>query len=170
MKSCVPILVVDDRPINLVVVQSVLDSPEYRLVLVQSAQEALMALLEDDFAAVLLDVKMPETDGFALARLIRGRKLSRDLPIIFLSAHRTEPADVKLGYEVGAADYLTKPIDSAVLRAKVAVFADLYRRRAAAAEKTGESRPAAPRPKDDPAGRQTEAGPGRPCTTDWDPK
>ena len=130
MKKPVPILVVDDRPKNLAVLESVLDSPEYQLVLVQSAQDALTALLRMDFAAVLLDVKMPDMTGYELARLIKGRKLSRHLPIIFVSGHHTDKSDQKVGYEAGGADYVCKPFDPFVLRAKVEVFAELYRQQA----------------------------------------
>ena len=133
MKSRVPFLIVDDRPANLAALEAVLDSPEHELVMVQSAQDALLALLHTEFAALLLDVKMPEMTGYELARLIRARKLSRHLPIIFVSSHRTDGTDMMLGYEAGAVDYITKPFDPTVLRAKVAVFAELYRQRAALA-------------------------------------
>jgi len=129
MATFVPILIVDDQPKNLVVVESVLSAPDYRLIMVQSAQDALLALLNTDFAAILLDVKMPEMNGYELARLIHGRKANRRLPIIFVSGHRTDTTDVKLGYEAGAVDYVTKPFDPVVLRSKVAVFAELYRQR-----------------------------------------
>jgi len=131
MKNTIPILVVDDRPANLVAIESVLTMPEYHLVMVQTAQEALLALLDTEFAAVLLDVKMPDMTGFGLARLIKGRKLSHHLPIIFVSAHRKDGTDMMLGYEAGAVDYLIKPFDPMMLRAKVAVFAELYRHRTA---------------------------------------
>ena len=130
MKTPVPILVVDDNPKNLAVIDSVLESPEYQLILVQTAQDALQALLCMEFAAVLLDVKMPVVSGYELARLIKGRKLSRHLPIIFISAHRTDVSDVRVGYTVGGADYVCKPFDPFVLRAKVKVFAELYRQHA----------------------------------------
>jgi CheY-like chemotaxis protein len=132
-KRSIPILVVDDHPGNLAAIESVLDLPDYDLVMVQSAQEALLALLHTEFAAIILDVKMPEMNGYELARLIKGRKLSRHLPIIFVSAHRKDGTEVKLGYEAGAVDYIVKPYDPTVLRAKVAVFADLFLQRAALA-------------------------------------
>jgi len=130
MKTPVPILVVDDNPKNLAVIDSVLDSPECQLVMVQSAQDALQALLRMEFAAVLLDVKMPEMSGYVLARLIKGRKLNRHLPIIFISAHHTDASDVRVGYAAGGADYVCKPFDPFVVQAKVEVFAELYRQRA----------------------------------------
>jgi DNA-binding response OmpR family regulator len=133
MKTPVPLLIVDDRPSNLAALEAVLSSPDHQLVMVQSAQEALLALLQTEFAAVLLDVKMPDMTGYELARLILGRKLNRHLPIIFVSSHRTDGTDVMLGYEAGAVDYITKPFDPTVLRSKVAVFAELYRQRSALA-------------------------------------
>lgn len=136
MNIRVPVLIVDDQPRNLAVLESVLDSPDYQLVLVQSAQDALVALLNTDFAAVLLDVKMPDMNGYQLARLIRGRKANRSLPIIFVSGHRTDATDAQLGYEAGAVDYVNKPFDPAILRAKVRVFADLYRDRFALVSET----------------------------------
>ena len=131
MIATVPILIVDDRPKNLAVIESVLDLADYQLVLVQTAQDALTALLTTDFAAVLLDVKMPCMTGYELARLIHSRKANRSLPIIFVSGHRTEASDVRHGYEAGGVDYVCKPFDPVVLRAKVAVFAQLYRQRTA---------------------------------------
>jgi CheY-like chemotaxis protein len=129
MSRAVPFLIVDDRPGNLMVVESILEPDQYALVMVQSEEKALLAMLKTDFAAVLLDVKMPEMDGYELAEMIRGRKCSRHLPIIFVSAHLTDPADARRGYEVGAVDYLCKPVNSKALRTKVAVFAELYRER-----------------------------------------
>ena len=129
MSNAVPFLIVDDRPGNLMVVRSILEPDQYALVMVQSAQDALLALLHTDFAAALLDVKMPEMDGYELAGLIRERKRNRHLPIIFVSAHLTDPADARRGYAAGAVDYLCKPVDARALRAKVAVFAELYRER-----------------------------------------
>ena len=127
MKTRVPILVVDDNPKNLAVIDAVLGSPEYLLILVQSAQEALQALLRMEFAAVLLDVKMPVLSGYGLARLIKGRKLNRHLPIIFISGHHTDASDVQAGYAAGGVDYVCKPFDPFVVRAKVKVFAQFYR-------------------------------------------
>jgi DNA-binding response OmpR family regulator len=135
MNKAAPILVVDDRAKNLAVLEAVLHGPEYQLVLVQNAQDALLALLNTDFAAVLLDVKMPEVNGYELARLIHGRKANSRLPIIFVSGHCTDSRDAHLGYEAGGVDYVTKPFDPAILRRKVAVFAELYlQRQALAAE------------------------------------
>lgn len=133
MSITVPVLIVDDRPGNLAVLESILNFPEYRLVMVQSAQDALLALLNMEFAAVLLDVKMPDMNGYQLARLIHGRRANRSLPIIFVSGHHTDATDAYLGYEAGGVDYVNKPFDPAILRVKVAVFAELYRDRFALA-------------------------------------
>jgi DNA-binding response OmpR family regulator len=140
MTILVPLLIVDDRAANLAALEAVLDMPDYQLVMVQSAQEALLALLQTEFAAVLLDVKMPDMTGYELARLILGRKLNRHLPIIFVSSHRTDGTDMMLGYEAGAVDYIAKPFDPTVLRSKVAVFAELYRQRHALAAEAAELR------------------------------
>jgi DNA-binding response OmpR family regulator len=129
MNTPVPLLIVDDQARNLAALESVLNAPDYQLVMVQSAQDALLALLNTDFAAVLLDVKMPEMNGYQLARLIHGRRANRSLPIIFVSGHRTDATDEHLGYEAGGVDYVSKPFDPAILRVKVAVFAELYRER-----------------------------------------
>ena len=87
-----------------------------------------------DFAAILLDVKLPDMSGCQLVRLIHGRKANRRLPIIFVSGHRTDATDIHLGYEGGGVDYVCKPFHPVIIRSKVAVFAELYRQRVALAE------------------------------------
>ena len=124
----VSILLVDDEPRNLEVLESVLNSPDYQLVRAQSAQQALLALLDRDFAAIVLDIQMPETNGLELAHLIKQRKRNRHIPIIFLTAYFHDDREVLQGYEVGAVDYLTKPISPQILRSKVAVFVELFRK------------------------------------------
>jgi signal transduction histidine kinase len=121
------ILLVDDDARNLDVLESILTSPDYRLVRAQSADEALHALVTESFAVLVLDVRMPITDGLELAGLIKQRKRTQHLPIIFLTAYYHEDEHVLQGYDVGAVDYLSKPCNPAVLRSKVAVFADLFR-------------------------------------------
>jgi signal transduction histidine kinase len=128
MSDPVNILLVDDKPENLAVLESILDHPDYRLTKALSAQEALVALFATDFALIVLDVQMPETSGFELAHLIKERKRTRDIPIIFVTAHSGEEKDVLSGYSAGAVDYLTKPINPAIVSSKVAVFAELYRK------------------------------------------
>jgi len=120
------ILLVDDRPENLVALEAILSSLDQQLVPVQSGEAALKALLSDEFAVILLDVVMPGMDGFETAEHIKGHAGTRDVPIIFLTAARQEPDHAFRGYAAGAADYIAKPFDPWALRAKVAVFVDLY--------------------------------------------
>jgi signal transduction histidine kinase len=124
----VNILVVDDQPANLDALEAVLDSPDYGLIRAQSAQECLLALLKHDFAAIVLDIRMPGVSGLELAQLIKQRKRTEHIPILFLTAHLLEEQDVLRGYGAGAVDYLSKPINPEILRSKVAVFVDLYRK------------------------------------------
>src|SRR5439155_18783818 len=128
MSDPVKILLVDDKPQNLAVLETVLDDPDYRLTKTMSAQEALVALFDTDFALIILDVQMPDTSGFELAHIIKERKKTKDIPIIFVTAHFGEDQHVLSGYSAGAVDYLTKPINPTILKSKVAVFADLYRK------------------------------------------
>ena len=121
------ILIVDDEPKNLTVLESVLNDPGYRLVRALSSQEALLALIADEFAVLILDVQMPEMTGFELAELVKQRKKNAHVPIIFLTAYYNQDEHVLDGYGAGAVDYLVKPVNAAVLRSKVAVFAELYR-------------------------------------------
>ena len=122
----VKILLVDDTPDNLVSLEAALDGLGQELVLARSGTEALRHLLEADFAAILLDVKMPDMDGFQTAELIRSRKRSRHTPILFLTGYRSDEHLFR-GYDLGAVDFLFKPIVPEVLRSKVAVFVDLSR-------------------------------------------
>lgn len=121
----VNILLVDDRPANLLALEAVLDNPAYHLVKAASGSEALRHLSEEEFALVLLDVQMPELDGFETARRIKRQS---GVPIIFITAINKDPMHVFQGYDVGGVDYLMKPFDDHALRAKVAVFAELYRK------------------------------------------
>jgi signal transduction histidine kinase/DNA-binding response OmpR family regulator len=124
----VEILAVDDHPENLVALEGILNRPEYRIVKALSGAEALKHVLRHDFALILLDVMMPRMDGFETASLVRAREASRDTPIIFLTANASDVSLIYKAYSVGAVDYLIKPIDPDVVRAKVAVFVDLYRK------------------------------------------
>jgi signal transduction histidine kinase len=129
-----PILLVDDQPRNLEALCAVLgSSASCRLVSARSADEALLALLRNDFAAIVLDIQMPGMSGLEMARLVKQRRRTRDVPILFLTAHLMSPTDMLQGYELGAVDYLTKPFDPRVLQSKVAVFVDLWRQRRALA-------------------------------------
>src|SRR5919197_1827975 len=122
----VRILLVDDRPENLVALEAILSSLDHELVRAGSGEEALKALLTTEFALILLDASMPGMDGFETSARIKRRERTRDIPILFLTAHQDEPQHAFRGYEVGAVDYLTKPFDPWILRAKVSVFVDLY--------------------------------------------
>jgi PAS domain S-box-containing protein len=122
----VKILLVDDSPENLVSLEAALYTLGEELVLANSGTEALRHLLEDDFAAILLDVKMPDMDGFETAELIRSRPRSRHTPILFLTGYKSDEHLFR-GYDLGAVDFLFKPIVSEVLRSKVAVFVQLSR-------------------------------------------
>jgi PAS domain S-box-containing protein len=121
------ILIVDDEPKNLTVLETVLDNPAYRLVKAGSADQALLALLADQFALLILDIRMPGVTGIELARMIKERKKTAQIPIIFLTAYYNEDQHVMEGYGAGAVDYLHKPVNPDILRSKVAVFAELYR-------------------------------------------
>lgn len=123
----VNILLVDDREENLVALAAILDSPEYRLVTAQSGAEALKRLLQDEFAMVLMDVAMPGMDGFETASIIKQRERTAQIPIIFITASIPDMEHLYRGYSVGAVDYMRKPIEPHVVRAKVAAFAELYR-------------------------------------------
>jgi signal transduction histidine kinase len=129
----VQLLLVDDQPANLEALQATLESTGCRFVLARSADEALLALLNQDFAAIVLDVMMPGMSGFDLAAMIRRRQRTQQVPILFLTARMLDKQDELKGYSVGAVDYLTKPIDPQVLRSKIAVFIELYRKRRALA-------------------------------------
>lgn len=127
----VNILIVDDEPRNLTVLETVLDDPAYRLVRAGSGAEALLALLVDEFAVLVLDVRMPDMTGFELAQLVKERKKTSRVPIIFLTAYYSDDQHILEGYGSGAVDYLHKPVNAAVLRSKVAIFAELHRKRRA---------------------------------------
>jgi CheY-like chemotaxis protein len=128
VSSAIHILIVDDDAKNLTVLETVLDDPAYRLVRAASGEEALLALIEQEFAVLILDIHMPGMTGFELAQMIKKRRKTAAVPIIFLTAYYNEDAHVLEGYDTGAVDYLYKPVNPAVLRSKVAVFADLYRK------------------------------------------
>jgi signal transduction histidine kinase len=124
--SRVKLLLVDDRPENLLALEAILEPLGQTLVSAHSGDEALKCVLQHDFAAILLDVQMPEMNGFDVAQIIKSREKSRYIPIIFLSAINKEDAYVFKGYSMGAVDYVFKPFNPDVLRSKVAVFVDLY--------------------------------------------
>src|SRR4051794_3683536 len=116
------VLIVDDRNDNLVAMQAVLAPLDCGVATASSGEEALKALLQDDYAVILLDVQMPGLDGFETAQLIKARERTREIPIIFVTAISTEPPHIHKGYAAGAVDYLFNPYDPEVLRAKVGGF------------------------------------------------
>ncbi|WP_245667382.1 response regulator [Actinomadura macra] len=128
MPNATRILAVDDRAENLTALEAVLDALPVEVVSVSSGKAALKELLGDDFALILLDVVMPEMDGFETAGHIKARPRTRDIPIIFLTAAGEASEQAFRGYAAGAVDYLAKPFDPWVLRAKVSVFVDLHQR------------------------------------------
>lgn len=121
------ILLVDDQVRNLEVLESLLQQGDYRLIRATSGAEALLALMKDDFAVIVLDIQMPELSGIELARLIKQRKRNQHIPILFLTAYFQEDTEILEGYTVGAVDYLTKPINPQILRSKIEVFVELFR-------------------------------------------
>lgn len=125
-KPKMKILLVDDTPENLLSLEAALESLGEELVMARSGKEALRHVLKEEFAVILLDVRMPEMDGFETAELIRSRPRSRQVPILFLTGYRNEEQLFR-GYDLGAVDFLFKPIVPEVLRSKVAVFTELYR-------------------------------------------
>lgn len=123
----ISILLVDDNKRNLDALESILATPELRLVRAQTADEALLWLVHNEFACIVMDVQMPGMSGFELARMIKTRKRSQHIPIIFITAYLLEEKDVLQGYGAGAVDYLTKPVNPQILKSKVGVFVDLFR-------------------------------------------
>src|SRR5581483_1811529 len=122
------ILIVDDETRNLDALEVMLEPTGCNCVRATSADEALLALLRHEFAAMVLDIRMPGMSGIELARLIKQRKRTQDVPILFLTAHLVDDEDILRGYGAGAVDYLSKPITADVLRSKIAVFVDVYKK------------------------------------------
>ncbi|MGI8536287.1 MAG: response regulator [Mycobacteriales bacterium] len=123
------ILMVDDRPENLLALEAILQGLGHELLKATSGEEALKILLAEDVAVILLDVQMPGMDGFETAAHVKKREKTRDIPILFLTAIDGEAHQAFRGYAAGAVDYLSKPFDPWVLKAKVGVFVELYERR-----------------------------------------
>jgi len=122
------ILMVDDHAANLLALEAILEPLGHRLVRAHSGEEALKRLLTEEFAVILLDVQMPGLDGFETASLIKSHKRTSSIPIIFITAISRDAAHVFRGYSKGAVDYLLKPFDPDILRSKVSVFVDLFRK------------------------------------------
>jgi PAS domain S-box-containing protein len=126
--SGINILLVDDDLKNLMVLETILDAPDYRLIKATTPEQALMTLMSEPCAAIILDVQMPGMSGIELAQLIKQRRKTQNIPILFLTAHYYEEEHIVLGYGAGAVDYITKPVNPEILRSKVGVFVDLYRK------------------------------------------
>jgi CheY-like chemotaxis protein len=141
------ILLVDDRTENLVALEAILSELDQIIVPVRSGQQALQAVLDDEFAVVLLDVRMPGMDGFETAAQIKQQAKARDVPIILLTAAMVPPEQAFRGYAAGAVDYLVKPFDPWVLKAKVSVFVGLYLNRGQPADQAGSTLLAQLRPR-----------------------
>ena len=126
-KNLVKILVVDDRPDNLMSIESILERENYAIVKANSGRAALKVLLQQfDFSLILMDVQMPDMNGFETAALIYQRDKLKDIPIIFITAHNHEDEAIFKGYKVGAVDFIYKPINPELLRIKVGLFVELY--------------------------------------------
>lgn len=123
------LLLVDDQPANLVSLEAILDDEDRVLIKANSGSEGLKVLLKEDISLVLLDVQMPGMDGFEMAELMRQRKDTQGIPIIFVTAISKEKQYVFRGYQVGAVDYLFKPLDPVILQSKVNFFLQLDRQR-----------------------------------------
>lgn len=134
------LLLVDNEPANLVALQALLEGLDCDFVTATSGREALRKVLLHEYALILLDVQMPDLDGLETARLIRQRRRSYDTPIMFLTGHNPQEIDMFKGYEVGAVDYMVKPLIPAILRSKVAVFIDLFKKNAEIFERKKELR------------------------------
>lgn len=128
MDTDIKILIVDDEPRNLNALEVMLEACDCTLVRAESADEALLAMLRHDFAAMILDIRMPGMGGIELANLVKQRRRTQHVPMLFLTAHLVDDDDVLRGYGVGAVDYLSKPINADILRSKVGVFIELFRK------------------------------------------
>ena len=142
MASDIKVLIVDDVPQNLVAISALLARPGVAVLQAASGTAALEILLVEDVAVALVDVQMPQMDGFELAELIRGSERTRHTPIIFLTASASDPGRTFRGYEAGAVDFLHKPIDPQVLRSKVDVFIELHDQKRRLSEQLAELRQA----------------------------
>lgn len=132
------ILIVDDDQGNLMALQELLQGMGQKLVLANAGEEALRCVLKEDFAVILLDARMPGIDGFETAKLIRERRRSRHTPIIFVTGAYEDLGSMFRGYEVGAVDYIVKPLNPEVLKSKISVFIELYAKNAALSREVAE--------------------------------
>jgi len=121
------ILIVDDKPANLLALEAVLQSPDYLLVRATSGAEAINLVENETFAAILLDIQMPIMDGYETARRIKRLPHGKDVPIVFVTAVYREDEDIRMGYAAGGIDYFAKPLEPTVIKTKVRIYADLYK-------------------------------------------
>src|SRR5690606_20228356 len=121
-------LIVDDHPRNIFTLREVLAPLDQNIMTAGSGKEALKLILQHKFAVVLLDVKMPGISGYDVALLMRRRATSRETPIIFITGQQDSSPEIRRGYELGAVDYLIKPVEPHILLSKVKVFVDLHRK------------------------------------------
>ncbi|RPD38612.1 sensor histidine kinase [Chitinophaga barathri] len=129
MNKAVKILIVDDRPDNLLSIETILEKENYHIVKASSGRAALKALLQDiDFSLILMDVQMPDMNGFETAALIYQREKLKNIPIIFITAHSHEEEAIYKGYNVGAVDFIHKPLNPQLLKIKVGLFVELYQK------------------------------------------
>jgi diguanylate cyclase (GGDEF)-like protein len=138
MHNTPKILIVDDQPANLLAMEGLLEEMNADLLTASSGHEALALMLKHEFALVLLDVQMPDMDGFETASLMRGMKQTRHLPIIFVTAISKEDEHIFRGYDSGAVDYLFKPVSPVILRSKVEIFLKINRQQRLLEKKTME--------------------------------
>lgn len=127
MEEKINILMVDDRPENLLALEAIIENDEYQLMKASSGEEALKYLMKYDFAVILLDVQMPGMDGIATAKIIKAREKTKHIPILFITANYMDAEHIFMGYSAGAIDYLLKPFDPIVLKTKVEGFVDIYK-------------------------------------------
>src|SRR5512136_1145884 len=136
------ILIVDDKPENLYAMERVLQKLDVEIIQATSGAQALQLALEHDFFAAIVDVQMPEMDGYELVELLRGNEATETLPVIFVSAIYSDEYHHRKGYEAGAVDFMSKPFVPEILLSKVKVFVDLYRQRRALEEEVQRRRQA----------------------------
>lgn len=128
-KEKINILIVDDRPENLLALEAIIERDDYHLVKAFSGEEALKYLLKYDFALILLDVQMPGMDGYSTAKIIKAREKTKNIPILFITANYLDSEHIFMGYSVGAIDYILKPFDPMILKSKVERFVEIYQLR-----------------------------------------
>ncbi|MEH7223708.1 EAL domain-containing protein [Bacillus sp. JJ1566] len=121
------ILLVDDRPENLLALEAIIEREDYNLIKAYSGEEALKYLLKNEFAVILLDVQMPGIDGIETAKIIKAREKTKNIPLLFITANNMDSDHIFKGYSVGAIDYILKPVDPIVLKAKVDGFVEIYK-------------------------------------------